>query len=289
VLSLTSYPLLLASKIVGLVQTSAHAAIIVRLTLATLYASSLISFSYKSHGPSRADAIQRRVFLLISAFQFHALFWAGRTTPNGIVTPVVNTALALIFSRQQHARSRSFCTGLALLVVSMVISRLELVGVVLPVALCGLFSGRAGGTSFRRLGLISITGITAAVFSISERHIPMIHTVALKTDGDPSLLHDSSYYPHRHLFLESTFCSVESSALTFRSNEGTSLARAGGNHVQCGGRKELRLGCEYRTKLSDDGHHYDSFVISPHRQAPGMPTGQRICPNCYLSSRLFAF
>ncbi|UZJ53194.1 hypothetical protein CBS101457_002514 [Exobasidium rhododendri] len=164
-LSLISYPSLLLLRIAGLLQNSAHAALVLRLILATLYASSLIFFSHRAFDTSKREVLQRKAFLLISALQFHPLFWAGRTTPNGIVTPVVNAALALLFTRRRSSSSTGFYIGLALLTASQVISRMELVGMVIPTAFCGLLRSKMEGPSFRRLKLIVFTGFMAAATS----------------------------------------------------------------------------------------------------------------------------
>lgn len=85
---------------------------------------------------TRSSRIARRFFLVISSVQFHPLFWAGRTTPNGLALPIVITGLALVFARSAKAEVpwRTRLAGLALLTVSAVISRLEIAGIVAPAA-----------------------------------------------------------------------------------------------------------------------------------------------------------
>lgn len=169
-LSVTAYPILLTSKLVGVIHSSAHAALVLRLTLSTLYASSLLFFSYRIFDISRPQRTQRRVFLAICILQFHPLFWAGRTTPNGIVTPIVNIALALIFSKRGSNRGgKQYYVGLALLTVCQVIARMELVGMVIPVAVIGLLLRKAAGRTYiRRFGRIAIVGTMAASIGAGE-------------------------------------------------------------------------------------------------------------------------
>lgn len=165
-IALASYPILVVGKIGGIVKTSADAGLGVRLTLAVLYAASICTFGRLvilgdaaavptsgggGGGVSRAGSLQQKdhranqraslvmwhAFLGISAVQFHPMFWAGRPTPNGIVMPTVVVALACVFAQCSDAKQRASRsqTGIALLTASAVVSRIELVGVLAPVAL----------------------------------------------------------------------------------------------------------------------------------------------------------
>lgn len=169
-LSLISYPVLLLLKTAGLVSTSADAALCIRLILAVLYAASLLFFSHRTFD-GRSQAWQRRAFILISALQFQPLFWAGRTTPNGIVSPIVVSALALVFSTTRNVKlsKRAYYVGLALLTASQVIARMELAGIVIPVALYGLCSEKRAGAGYVcRFAFVAITGTLATVAGVGE-------------------------------------------------------------------------------------------------------------------------
>jgi len=96
------------------------------------------------------------------------MFWAGRTTPNGIVSPIVIVALALVFSKRYTYRSRDYYLGLILLTVSQVVSRMEIVGLVVPVALYGLLSTKTGRSYGRRFYRIALTGTLSALFGICK-------------------------------------------------------------------------------------------------------------------------
>lgn len=180
-LSSLSYPVLVLFGTLGLVKTSADAALYIRLILATLFTTSILFFSYKALSDARLSARQqtwnRRAFIFISMLQFHPLFWAGRTTPNGIVSPVVFVALALVFSSSRLHRTRDYYAGLSMLTASMVVARMELVGIVIPIALVGLFSRSIGGSFASRLLRIAATGLITAISSIGECN--MLHKVLL--------------------------------------------------------------------------------------------------------------
>jgi alpha-1,6-mannosyltransferase len=157
-------------NILGFVKTSADAALFIRFTLATLYTSSIVFFSYKTLADAslsvQKQRWQRRIFIIISMLQFHPLFWAGRTTPNGIVSPIVFMALALVFSIRRTYRKRDYYLGLSLLTASQVIARMELVGIVIPVAASGLISRSIGGSFVSRSIRIAVTGLLTALVSI---------------------------------------------------------------------------------------------------------------------------
>jgi hypothetical protein len=157
----------------GLSRSSADAALILRLILASCYVGSLVFFSYyttRRQGGllARRDVLQRRAFIIISTLQFHPLFWAGRTTPNGIVIPLFTVALALIFSTKQGAFKRDYPIGLSILTACQVIARMEIIGIVIPIALCGLFSPKLGSSYMRRFKSIAVTGLSSAIASICE-------------------------------------------------------------------------------------------------------------------------
>lgn len=167
-LSIVSYPFLVLFKFIGLVQSSADTALFIRLILATLLAASLIFFSYRVHN-RKTLILQRRAFIIICSVQFHLLFWAGRTTPNGLVSPIVFFALALILSTNpSRYHARDYYIGLSLLTTSTIIGRMELIGIVIPVALCGLFSSSLGGRIVSRFIRIALTGLNVAMISIGK-------------------------------------------------------------------------------------------------------------------------
>lgn len=142
ILSIVCYPVLLFYRWIGYVQSSADAGLIVRSTLATIHVVSLLFFAVVSLVTGRRKGklvkeqkqVTRTFFLLITLTQFSNLFWAGRTTPNGVVAPVVNVSLALLLM-QSASYQAIWCArtiAIALLICSAVIARSELVGLIVP-------------------------------------------------------------------------------------------------------------------------------------------------------------
>ena len=178
VLAAVSYPFLLLSKAIGLVETSADVQVVVRLCLASMNAVSIAFFcqqcfatapSAGKHGPAirlREQQLQGGLFLLITAVQFHFAFWAGRTIPNSISLPFVVTAMALVArnieagGKRPARASRDAKTALWLLTFSAVVLRLEIVATLLPVGLFILGTGTMSTWDGFR------TGIGSGAFSV---------------------------------------------------------------------------------------------------------------------------
>lgn len=162
-LSVFSYPILLVTKGAGLLRSSADAALCIRLILALLNSTSILFLSAQYHAGYQGR-LCRRAFIAVCIAQFQTLFWAGRTTPNGLVSPLVNVALALVLSVKGEKQSRRPFIGLALLTACAVIARIELVGILIPAVLCIFFSR----PDVETLHDIVRTGLSSAIFSLSE-------------------------------------------------------------------------------------------------------------------------
>ena len=102
---------------------STHAQLGLRMGLAACTAGALVVWVYAVFPTQRTP---RRLFVLLTASQFHLPFWAGRTTPNSVALPLVLIALALV------VRRRRMYVGLALLAATAVVLRLELLGLAIP-------------------------------------------------------------------------------------------------------------------------------------------------------------
>ncbi|PWN87944.1 hypothetical protein FA10DRAFT_180963 [Acaromyces ingoldii] len=148
-----------------LLRTSADVQLLVRLVLASLYAASLVFFSRCCFPRRSAAAAGTRVaFLAVSAVQFWPLFWAGRTTPNGLAQPAVVVALGLFF-RGGGRKGSTRLTALALLTATATVARLELVGLVVPVALLICFVNARPDAAMRALASVLVTGFVSGLLS----------------------------------------------------------------------------------------------------------------------------
>ncbi|PWN32366.1 uncharacterized protein FA14DRAFT_175171 [Meira miltonrushii] len=154
-LSIISYPILALLKSFHLIQNSAHAGLVLRLILTTLHAVSVIVFA----NLVIRNRLTKRFFFLLYSIQFHPLFWAGRTTPNGIILPIVNLALAFSLA-DSRSNTRKYA-GLFLLTVSAVIARLEIVGLIIPIALMIASDG------IRSFVKVAQTGLSAGIFALA--------------------------------------------------------------------------------------------------------------------------
>lgn len=163
-LSALCWPLLWLAQ--PLLRTSADVQLLIRLVLASLYAASLVFFS-RCCFPRRAAAAAastRVAFLAVSAVQFWPLFWAGRTTPNGLAQPAVVVALGLFF-REGERRGNTRLASLALLTATATVARLELVGLVAPVALVLCLADARPGAVMRALASVLVTGFASGLLS----------------------------------------------------------------------------------------------------------------------------
>ncbi|KAL9939688.1 hypothetical protein V8E36_001505 [Tilletia maclaganii] len=172
-LALITYPLSLIGQAVGLVRSSADVQTIMRSALVLLTAKALSSFGNALFTPpkltQREAWIHRACFDIITALQFHFLFWASRTTPNSIALPFVLHAFkhiaALPTSQPRFLHGISHLTFLAATL------RLELAGFLIPASILFLAGVGAGSpdrllrlSRLLRAGLLG--GIAGAVSSV---------------------------------------------------------------------------------------------------------------------------
>lgn len=157
-LAIISYPILFVFKLFNLIQNSAQAGLIVRLTLTTLHAVSVSLFAnlVVRHRETK------RFFSILYCIQFHPIFWAGRTTPNGLVLPFANFALSLIFADSKQHRTNH--VGLFILTTCAVIARLEVLGLIIPIALMIASEGIRSSLKMIQTGILA--GICAISISV---------------------------------------------------------------------------------------------------------------------------
>ncbi|KAN0063020.1 Dol-P-Man:Man(7)GlcNAc(2)-PP-Dol alpha-1,6-mannosyltransferase [Thecaphora frezii] len=122
------------------------------------------------HPPSRKSiehsATPFFFFVLLTASQFHANFWLGRTVPNSIVFPFVIYALSLLVRlsragpKQLRRKQCEARLSLALLIFASSVLRLEVVGLLAPAAVWLLLT--------RRLQLFDLvlTSVVAGLASV---------------------------------------------------------------------------------------------------------------------------
>lgn len=136
-LALASVPLAWLSH------NSAQVELAVRWTLALINVGALL-FLFQNQSPFA---------LLLTATQFHFLFWIGRTTHNAIVLAPVLIALRLLFLDRPAARSAQ--VGIALLTFCAALLRSELVGILAPSTLWVLWTGTLSLPSVVATGLMA--------------------------------------------------------------------------------------------------------------------------------------
>lgn len=126
-------PLVALARLVGL-DTSADIQWVMRAVLALAAWVSLVLFA---HAVLRTPGV-RPFFYVVCATQFHLVFWASRTTPNGVAFPLVVAALAGVLGPGDRTRM----AGLAALALVACTLRLEVVGLAAPAYLWTWTSGR---------------------------------------------------------------------------------------------------------------------------------------------------
>ncbi|KAE8221779.1 hypothetical protein CF319_g4910 [Tilletia indica] len=146
ILAFITYPLAVIGQAVGVVRTSADVQTVMRCALVLLTTKSLASFANALFTPPkltrREAGIHRACFDVITALQFHFLFWASRTTPNSIALPFFLHAFKLIAALPTS--QPRFLTGMTLLTFLASTLRLELAGFLIPASvlfLAGVGSG----------------------------------------------------------------------------------------------------------------------------------------------------
>ncbi|KAK0554045.1 alpha-1,6- mannosyltransferase [Tilletia horrida] len=166
VLALVTYPPALIGRALGLIRTSADVQLTMRFMLVLLSTRSLGSFGNALFSPpkltQREAWIHRACFDIITASQFHFLFWAGRTTPNSIALPFVLHAFKLIAALPSS--QPRFLRGIAFLTFLAATLRIELVGFLIPASILFL-AGVGSGTPSRIQRLLSLlrAGLTGGV------------------------------------------------------------------------------------------------------------------------------
>ncbi|KAE8228585.1 hypothetical protein CF326_g6477 [Tilletia indica] len=134
ILAFITYPLAVIGQAVGVVSTSADVQTVMRCALVLLTTKSLASFANALFTPPkltrREAGIHRACFDIITALQFHFLFWASRTTPNSIALPFFLYAFKLIAALPTS--QPRFLTGMTLLTFLASTLRLELAGFLIP-------------------------------------------------------------------------------------------------------------------------------------------------------------
>ncbi|GAA5982494.1 hypothetical protein JCM10908_006671 [Rhodotorula pacifica] len=156
-----SEPLLRLASRLGAVRDGLDAQIIVRLVLAFTSALSLLFLA--SRVRSTYGGRTAKYLLLLSATQFHVPFWAGRTVPNMLAFPLVQTALGLLISppilqalsKPRFETRRNNLLGFALLTFAALVIRLELIALIAPFALESLLQGSVGFIELAATGAVS--------------------------------------------------------------------------------------------------------------------------------------
>ncbi|CAD7065032.1 unnamed protein product [Tilletia caries] len=173
ILAIITYPFAVFGQAVGLVRTSAHVQTIMRCALVLLTSERFASFATALFAPPkltrREAGIHRACFDIITALQFHFLFWASRTTPNSIALPFVLHAFKLVAALPSS--QPRFLRGITLLTFLASILRLELAGFLVPASLLFL-AGVGSGTPSKLVRLVNLLragvvgGLLGAVSSI---------------------------------------------------------------------------------------------------------------------------
>ncbi|GAA5838529.1 hypothetical protein JCM11251_003417 [Rhodosporidiobolus azoricus] len=141
-LAAVSRPVLEVASRLGLLRDGLDAQIAIRFTLSLLSAFSLIFLSRRVAASYGAKV--SKYFLFLLATSFHVPFWAGRTIPNMLAFPLVQTAMAFLVTppalssrtaSPRTATKRTASLAFALLTFAAAVIRLELVALILPLTL----------------------------------------------------------------------------------------------------------------------------------------------------------
>lgn len=145
----------------NVLQTKFELQLLVRLALTTVNSTGLLRLYRATQ--TKWGSLTGTMFLLVTCTQFHLLFWMGRTLPNMFALYPVNVASSLIVTRAatpQIAR-RNFNLAISLLIFAGVVLRAELILLIGPLVLQGLYLRKT--TVFDAVK----TGIKAGVVSLA--------------------------------------------------------------------------------------------------------------------------
>ncbi|KAJ9455381.1 putative Dol-P-Man:Man(7)GlcNAc(2)-PP-Dol alpha-1 [Diplonema papillatum] len=142
-----------------------HALFCVRLVLGLLHCAGLISVGREARRLFGDET--RSLFLLLTAVQFHGLYYASRTLPNSFAMVGVLFALSLFLSAERHpyiAHSiRLVHRGLRVLTVTCLVFRADLVVLIVPLLASFLATYRVPFVATCTLGIT--TGLATILVS----------------------------------------------------------------------------------------------------------------------------
>ncbi|ORY32271.1 Alg9-like mannosyltransferase family-domain-containing protein [Naematelia encephala] len=145
VLGILSYPFAAIGVATGIIRTTIHVQILVRLVLASIHSIALNHLSRTLR--SRYPASVRRWWLIFTLTQFHTMYYAGRTIPNFLAYPFVVLFISLVLRANSKSapskvsnKRRFYAIGILTAVASIV--RLEIALFLLPNVLALVFLKR---------------------------------------------------------------------------------------------------------------------------------------------------
>lgn len=143
-LGMLTYPFAYVFTSLGLIRTKLGLQVLVRCVLAFLNASTFAQLALSVR--ARYGAQTRTFFILLSLSAFHFPYYAGRTLPNFLTTPLVYVAMALIIRATTACplvvKQRRFAAAITTLTAAATVIRLELALFLFPLTLSLVASGR---------------------------------------------------------------------------------------------------------------------------------------------------
>ncbi|KAF8525924.1 alpha-1,6-mannosyltransferase subunit [Hysterangium stoloniferum] len=155
----------LAAQPLHAIQSKFELQILARLILAGINVVGLIQL--RNSVRARYGSNAAWMFTLLSCTQFHLPFWMGRTLPNMFALYPVNIASSLILapSASPQARRKRFNTAVALLTFATVVFRAELLLLLGPLVLQGLYLRQTSFFSVVQTGLVA--GLASLVLTVT--------------------------------------------------------------------------------------------------------------------------